>query len=58
MEWMPPLDDIETCQGGDVRASHERRGHPRKKVSIIGLDLAERSFQAHGALADGGVAFR
>ena len=29
-----------------------------KKVSIIGLDLAKRSFQAHGALADGGVAFR
>ena len=29
-----------------------------KEVSIIGLDLAKRSFQAHGALADGGVAFR
>jgi transposase len=29
-----------------------------KKVSIIGLDLAKRSFQAHGAHADGGVAFR
>ena len=29
-----------------------------EKVSIIGLDLAKRSFQAHGALADGGVAFR
>jgi transposase len=29
-----------------------------EKVSIIGLDLAKRSFQAHGALADGGVGFR
>ena len=28
------------------------------KVSIIGLDLAKRAFQAHGAGADGGVAFR
>ena len=39
-------------------ASHERRGHPWKEASIIGLDLAKRSFQAHGALADGSVAFR
>ena len=29
-----------------------------EKVSIIGLDLAKRSFQAHGAGADGGVGFR
>jgi transposase len=29
-----------------------------KKGSTIGLDLAKRSFQAHGAWADGGVAFR
>ena len=29
-----------------------------EKLSIIGLDLAKRSFQAHGAHADGGVAFR
>jgi transposase len=29
-----------------------------EKVSIIGLDLAMRSFQAHGVLADGGVGFR
>jgi transposase len=29
-----------------------------EKVSIIGLDLAKRSFQAHGAHADGSVAFR
>jgi transposase len=29
-----------------------------EKVSIIGLDLAKRRFQMHGARADGGVAFR
>ena len=29
-----------------------------EKVSIIGLDLAKRSFQAHGARADGGAGFR
>ena len=29
-----------------------------KEASIIGLDLAKRSFQAHGTLADGRVAFR
>ena len=29
-----------------------------EKVSIVGIDLAKRSFQLHGALADGSVAFR
>src|SRR3974390_1011342 len=29
-----------------------------ENVSIIGLDLAKRSIQAHGARTDGGVAFR
>ena len=29
-----------------------------KEANIIGLDLAKRSFQAHGTLADGSVAFR
>ena len=29
-----------------------------KKVSIIGLDLAKRSFHAHCARADGRVGFR
>ena len=27
-------------------------------VSIIGLDIAKNTFQAHGATADGGVVFR
>ncbi len=29
-----------------------------EEVSIIGIDLAKRSFQVHGARADGSVAFR
>jgi transposase len=29
-----------------------------EQVSIVGLDLAKRVFQAHGARADGSVAFR
>lgn len=28
------------------------------KVTIIGVDLAKRSFQVHGASADGSVLFR
>lgn len=28
------------------------------EVAIVGLDLAKRVFQAHGATADGRVAFR
>jgi transposase len=38
--------------------SHRTERASMKKASIIGLDLAKRSFQAHGALADGRVAFR
>ena len=29
-----------------------------EQVSIVGIDLAKRSFQVHGARADGSVAFR
>lgn len=29
-----------------------------EEVSIVGLDLAEQVFQAHGATADGRVLFR
>src|SRR6202453_1133255 len=39
-------------------ASHATVRASMKEASIIGLDLAKRSFQAHGALADGSVAFR
>src|SRR6202162_103733 len=39
-------------------ASHATEMASMKEASIIGLDLAKRSFQAHGALADGSVGFR
>ena len=39
-------------------ASHATERASMKEASIIGLDLAKRSFQAHGALAEGRVAFR
>jgi len=29
-----------------------------ERVTIVGLDLAKRVFQVHGAMADGGVAIR
>src|SRR6202045_673774 len=39
-------------------ASHATERASMKEASIIGLDLSKRSFQAHGALANGSVAFR
>ena len=30
-----------------------RRRHPMEQATIIGIDLAKRSFQVHGARADG-----
>src|ERR1700728_2445166 len=39
-------------------ASHGTERASMETATIIGLDLAKRSFQAHGALADGSVAFR
>ena len=38
--------------------SHATERASMKEASMIGLDLSKRSFQAHGALADGSVAFR
>ena len=57
MEWMPLLTASRCAKV--VTFSHPTNGEASmEKVSIIGLDLAKRSFQAHGALADGGVGFR
>src|ERR1700685_4859361 len=39
-------------------ASHGTERASMETATIIGLDLAKRSFQAHGAQADGSVAFR
>src|SRR3954454_3267434 len=57
MEWMPLLTASRCAKV--VMFSHPTNGEASmEKVSIIGLDLAKRSFQAHGALVDGGVGFR
>src|ERR1700691_2792658 len=58
MEWMPLLTASQRAKAGMFVASHRTERASMKKASIIGLDLAKRSFQAHGALADGSVAFR
>src|SRR3954470_14651838 len=57
MEWMPLLTASRCAKV--VMFSHPTNGEASmEKVSIIGLDLAKRSFQAHGSRADGGVGFR
>src|SRR3954466_7695951 len=57
MEWMPLLTASRCAKVVMFRIPRTERAS-MEKVSIIGLDLAKRSFQAHGALADGGVGFR
>lgn len=53
-----PPDGIELCQGGGGINVTRRESACMDQVSIIGSDLAKRSFQVHGARADGAVAFR
>ncbi len=57
MEWMPPPDGIAMCQ---KRRRYEKRKERTSMtdLAIIGIDLAKRVFQAHGAAADGSVVFR
>ena len=38
--------------------NYQNEEAPMEQVSIIGIDLAKRSFQLHGAGADGAVVFR
>src|SRR6202041_1049582 len=58
MEWMHLLTASQCAKVAMFVASHATERASMKEASIIGLDLAKRSFQAHGALADGSVAFR
>src|ERR1700722_13420417 len=44
MEWMPPPDGIAMCQGGDVCASHEGRGHPWKRLALSVSTLQSGAF--------------
>jgi transposase len=57
MEWMPPPGGIAMCQAGDVQIAREEEAS-MKEVTIVGVDLAKRVFQLHGAAADGTVVFR
>ena len=57
MEWTPPPDGIAICQGGGAFDPLKEEAS-MEEVSIIGIDLAKRSFQVHGARSDGSVAFR
>jgi hypothetical protein len=56
MEWTPPPTAF-LCQDSGVETAIEEEAS-MEQVSIIGLDLAKMSFQAHGAGADGSVVFR
>jgi transposase len=57
MGWMPAPDGIEMCQS-DVGERHLKEKASMDEVTIVGLDLAKRVFQLHGARQDGGVGFR
>jgi hypothetical protein len=54
---MPPPGGIAMCQAGDVQ-SLEKGEAFMKEVTIVGIDLAKRVFQLHGAAADGAVVLR
>lgn len=58
MAWMPSPDGITMCQRGDLQKASRTEGAPKAEIAIIGIDLAKRLFQVHGATADGSVAFR
>ena len=58
MEWTPPSDGVisarkkRTCGAFD-----QRRRRPWSGVTIIGIDISKRSFQLHGATAEGKPVF-
>lgn len=57
MEWIPPPDGITMYQGGDVCASHERRGHPSKRLTPADAPLidAEKLFRQIRATSERNV---
>jgi transposase len=57
MGWMPPPGGITMCHGGCVY-DHPEEEASMEQATIIGIDLAKRTFQLHGAAADGSVVFR
>ena len=57
MEWMPPPGGIVMCQGGSAD-DHLEEEASMAKATIIGVDLAKRTFQLHGAGSNGSVVLR
>ena len=59
MEWTPPFHGV-TMRQDDTHAvcGQGIRGATMDNVSIIGLDISKRSFQVHGATADGAPVLR
>ena len=58
MGWMPPPDGIEVCHAGDIALPATEEKASMEKATIIGIDLAKRVFQMHGATQDGRPVFR
>jgi transposase len=54
---MPPPGGIVMCHGG-CADDHPKEEASMEQATIIGIDLAKRTFQLHGAAADGSVVFR
>ena len=48
---------VSQCAKLAVSLTPARKGASMEQVTIIGIDLAKRSSQLHGARADGSVAF-
>jgi transposase len=57
MEWMPPPDGIKCAIVMFANVTAEEKAS-MDEVSIVGLDLAKRVFQAHGASPNGDAIFR
>ena len=57
MAWMPPPEGIAMCQGDTCEAITMGRAS-MSEVTIIGINLAKRVFQLHGARRDRSAVFR
>jgi hypothetical protein len=58
MEWMPLPPSQRRGRIAIAEWAADNRRIDMNTVTIIGIDLAKRVFYAHGAYADGSVAFR
>lgn len=59
MEWngRPLPNTASECQSsGGITTTNHRKGHPKMKVTTIGIDLAKNVFQIHGVDERGKVA--